>query len=211
MQWRECCMRFHHSLMQRKILSTLPHLQEKKKFRYHRWMHVILYPTVDCRGTEWLCYLNVNRNRWYVEYRSMLWYTISTAASDFQLDWKAFVKWCELENSARIERFVVIQVLEWDRTKAELIDFSKPSLSQSAYCLLPLKTLLSILHDLPSQSSPLWHAAISAVAQGIVSTFSTQKKKTLSPSTAPLCVVVRHLRGKQFRLCPLLTISLMSQ
>lgn len=53
--------------------------------------------------------------------------------------------------------------------------FLKHSLSQSAYCLLPLETLLSILHDLPSQYFSLWHAAFSAVAQGIVTTILWQQ------------------------------------
>lgn len=61
--------------------------------------------------------------------------------------------------------------VEVRQNKSRAYWFLKHSLSQPAYCLLPLETLLSILHDLPSQSSSLWHAAISAVAQGIVSAF----------------------------------------
>lgn len=66
------------------------------------------------------------------------------------------------------------------QNKSRAYWFLKHSLSQSAYCLLPLETLLSILHDLPSQSSSLWHAAISAIAQGMVSTFVIKKKKNHS-------------------------------
>ena len=89
-------------------------------------------------------------------------------------------------------------------SKSRAYWFLKHSLSQSAYCLLPLETLLSILHDLPSQPSSLWHVAISAVAQGIVRTFSFNKKNqtSLFPLAFTLCIVIRHFRGKPFRCSP---------
>lgn len=74
--------------------------------------------------------------------------------------------------------------------------FLKHSLSQSAYCLLPLETLLSILHDLPSQYFSLWHAAFSAVAQGIVTT----QKYIYIKSFAPYLIGFYSFRSK-FRIC----------
>lgn len=176
--------------MQGKIHSALPHLQGKKKFRYYRWTHVILYPAVDCRGIEWVCYLNVNRNCWHAGYRSVLWYTISAAASDRQLGWKAFVKWCqwgELENSGRIERFVVIQVLEWDRTKAELIDFSNPACHSQLIVFFLLKlsfrSYMTSHHNHPHSDMPLFQQLL----RGLWVLFPQKKKKTLPLDCSTLC------------------------
>lgn len=138
------------------------------------------------------------------EYGSVLWYAGA--------HWLLTTSWVEKllssyvsKESSRTQpglgRFVVFQVLKWDRTKAEPIDFSNTACHSQLIVFFLLKLSFSILHDLPSQSSSLWHAATSAVAQGIVSTLFI-KKPPPSPLGVPLYIIVKDFRGKQFRVFP---------
>lgn len=91
--------------------------------------------------------------------------------------------------------------VEVKQNKSRAYWFLTLALSESAYCLLPPETLLSILHDLPSQSSSLWHATIFSSCSGDRE-YLFHGKTSPYPLAVILCIVVRHFRGKQFRVCP---------
>lgn len=158
-----------------------------------------------------MSYLNGNRNSGYADYGSVLWCVSSTLVSDRHVELNSFCQVKLVKRVGEVRRHWTLcsdSGVEVRQNKSKGYWFLKHSLSQTAYSLLPLETLLSILHDLPSQSSSFWHAALLAVPQGIVNTLFIRKKKqnktSLSPPVVTLCTIVRHFRGKQFRVRPFL-------
>lgn len=100
-------------------------------------------------------------------------------------------------------------MLNWDRTKAKTIDFSNTACHSQLIVFFLLKLSFLILHDLPSQSSSLWHAAISAVAQGIVNRLFI-KKTSLSPPGTYTFYYCKTFEGQAVQGLPLFTISRVS-
>lgn len=147
-------------------------------------------------GPMMLCikgwFLNVNKNSGSEWYARLLRY-VSTR---------------QLPTTGRVEKLLPSDAsdsLFWFRCWSETEQKQSLLISQTACRSQPIvlflsKPSLSILHDLLSQSSSLWHAVILAAAQGIPSTFFIRKENALMSDS--LCVAVRHFNDSSSRCAP---------
>ena len=99
-----------------------------------------------CRPFAWVSYLNVNGDAGCARYGSVWWFVSGTPVSEH----RGLKSFCEMMSVKRVRELGHPWTRRSDsgvevrQNKDRAYWFLKPSLSQSAYCLLPLETLLFV-------------------------------------------------------------------